>query len=236
MARGPPLRAPAPSASAAPRITWANAEGCHTKPRRALDPARRPAMRRPRPLCPGRWSGSSAIPKTGAPARRCPGRRGGPPDGDDRGDAAPAPGDRDRDREADRAGRNRRLRTARRRRGHALHPPRPPPPRDLPRARQLHARAVPRRPARHLHLDSVRRRRPPLPRRRLRPVRDVDRPPGAGQSSPDRPGQSRLRAPLRRAITGPAGTTPRWFSASRASRWASRDRAAVGSGAWRPVP
>jgi cytochrome P450 len=34
----------------------------------------------------------------------------------------------------------------------------------------------------------------------------------------------------------PAGTMPRWFSASRASRWASRDRAAVGSGAWRPAP
>ncbi len=54
--------------------------------------------------------------------------------------------------------------------------PDPPPPGDLPRTGPLPARALPRQPARHLHLDSLRRRRPPLPRRRLRPVRDGRRP------------------------------------------------------------
>ena len=42
----------------------------------------------------------------------------------------------------------------------------PPRPRHLPRPVRLPPRALPRRAARHLHLDPVRRRPPPLPRRR----------------------------------------------------------------------
>ncbi len=51
-------------------------------------------------------------------------------------------------------------------------------------------------PARHLHLDPLRRRRAPLPRRLLRPVRDGRRPQGAGQAPPDPPGQPQARASL----------------------------------------
>ena len=75
-------------------------------------------------------------------------------------------------------------------------------PRDLPRAGALPARALPREPAGHLHLDPLRRRRAPLPRRLLRPVRDGGRPARAGQAPP----RSARRAPqserpFRRAIT-----------------------------------
>ena len=80
--------------------------------------------------------------------------------------------------------------------GRALHLPRPPRPRDLSRARRLPARALPRQPARHLHLDPLRRRRPPLPRRRLRPVRDAGRPARAGQAPQDPPGRAEVRANL----------------------------------------
>ena len=49
-------------------------------------------------------------------------------------------------------------------------------PDDLPRPLRLPARALPRAPAGHLHLDPVRRRPPPLPRRELRDAGDEDRP------------------------------------------------------------
>ena len=100
------------------------------------------------------------------------------------------------DPQADRAGRDRRLRAARGCRGHPQHPPDPPQPGDLPRTGPLPARALPRQPARHLHLDPLRRRRPPLPWRRFRPVRDGGRAQGAGQAPPDPPGPPRVRAPL----------------------------------------
>ena len=88
--------------------------------RRAAHPARR------RPRDDGDLAllgGRAARPPPGqarAPARR--GRRGprGVPDRDDPGDAAPAPGDLDRPAQAHRAGRDRRLRAARRRLGRAL--------------------------------------------------------------------------------------------------------------------
>ena len=48
-------------------------------------------------------------------------------------------------------------------------------PDDLPRPVRVPARALPRRAARHLHVDPVRRRPPPLPRRELRDARDEDR-------------------------------------------------------------
>ena len=69
-------------------------------------------------------------------------------------------------------------------------------PEIYPEPRALPARALPREPARHLHLDPLRRRRPPLPRRLLRPVRDGGGPEGAGQAPPDPPGQPKARAGL----------------------------------------
>ncbi len=57
-------------------------------------------------------------------------------------------------------------------------------------------------PAGHLHLDPLRRRRPPLPRRLLRPVRDGGRPPRAGQARTEiRPARPESERPFRRAIT-----------------------------------
>ena len=82
-----------------------------------------------------------------------------------------------------------------------LHPPDPPRPEDLPRTGPLPARALPRQPARHLHLDPLRRRRPPLPRRRLRPVRDGGRPARAGPRHQIRPPTPKSERPFRRAIT-----------------------------------
>ena len=74
--------------------------------------------------------------------------------------AAPPPG----------AGDDRRARAGGRDRRRALDLPRPPPPGALPGPGDVPARALPRaRPAgRDLHVDPVRRRRAPLPRRRLR--------------------------------------------------------------------
>ena len=69
-------------------------------------------------------------------------------------------------------------------------------PDDLPGARRFLPERFLEQPARHLHLDPLRRRRPPLPRRRLRPVRDGRRPRGAGQAPPDPPRQPEVRAPL----------------------------------------
>ena len=63
---------------------------------------------------------------------------------------------------------------------------RPAPPRGrLPRPPRLPARAVPRPQARDLHVDPVRRRHPPLPRRHARDGRAAGRP--AGHRCADRP-------------------------------------------------
>ena len=166
------------------------------------DPAgRRPRDHRDRALLGGR----APRPPPGearAPARRGPGRgRRALPDRDDPGDAAPAAGDRAGDPQTDRAGRARRLRA------------RPPAPRSPPastwstatprstRAGPLPARALPRQPARHLHLDPLRRRRPPLPRRRLRPVRDGRRPRSWSSATRSAPANPKSERPFRRAIT-----------------------------------
>ena len=68
------------------------------------------------------------------------------PDRDDPGDPAPAPGDRARRPAPHRAGRDRRLRAARRRHRHALHPPDPPRPEIYPGAGALPARSASSRP------------------------------------------------------------------------------------------
>ena len=85
--------------------------------------------------------------------------------------------------------------------GGAEHPPRPPRPDDLPGTGPLPARALPRDPARHLHLDPLRRRRAPLPRRRLRPAGDGDRARGAGRAPDDPPADPAPERNFRRAIT-----------------------------------
>ena len=76
--------------------------------------------------------------------------------------------------------------------------PAPPRPGRLSGPVRLPAGALPRRAARHLHVDPVRRRSPPLPRRELRDARDEDRAPrraGAEPSSrPRRPGRGGQRA------------------------------------------
>ena len=66
-----------------------------------------------------------------------------------------------------------------------------PRPRRLSRPLRLPARALRRRQARHLHLDPVRRRAPPLHRRRLRDARDEGRPARRLRALPDRPGRGR---------------------------------------------
>ena len=76
-------------------------------------------------------------------------------------------------------------------------------PRRLSGARALPARALPRDAARHLHLDPVRRRRAPLHRRRLRPVRDGGR---AARARPQ-PRDRRRRSARRAGPTG--GRSPR---------------------------
>ena len=56
----------------------------------------------------------------------------------------------------------------------------------LPRPVRLPPRALPRHPARHLHLDPLRRRTPPLHRRQLRDDRDADHSPRAAHRGPHR--------------------------------------------------
>ena len=107
----------------------------------------------------------------------------------------------------------------------ALHLPGPPPRRRLPRAVRLPARALHRAARRHLHLDPVRRRRAPLPRRQLRPVRDAG---GAARAGPP------ARAARRRPAAG-AGHPPRDHAGARARR-RGRGRAGAPAGAARRPP
>ncbi len=83
------------------------------------------------------------------------------------GDAAPVPAGADRRATAARADAPGRPHAPRRHDRGAVHPPRPPPRGRLPGPSSLPARALPRTPAGHLHLDPVRRRRAPLPGREL---------------------------------------------------------------------
>ncbi|CAA9537434.1 MAG: Cytochrome P450, partial [uncultured Solirubrobacteraceae bacterium] len=91
---------------------------------------------------------------------------------DGQGDAAPAPGAPARRPRAPAADGDRRPPPPRRRARRALHLPDAPPPRALPRARGVPARALPRPHAGDVHVDPLRRRHPALPRRELRAVRD----------------------------------------------------------------
>ena len=106
-----------------------------------------------------------------------------------------------------RAARRRRAGGLRASRGHggdARDLPRPHPPGLYPRPLRVPARAVPRRrrPG-DLQLDPVRRRHPPLHRRRLRPARDAGRPArraGAGGAAPGDRTARADRAPQRHPV------------------------------------
>src|SRR3954449_11874744 len=114
---------------------------------------------------------------------------------------------------------DRRPAAARGHRRRAVHPARPPPARRLPRARRVPPRALPRPPARHVHVDPVRRRRPPLPRR-------VVRADGArGRAAADRAAR-RARAGRRPRAGAPSGDHAR----PRARRRRPRARAPVAGG------
>ena len=78
-------------------------------------------------------------------------------------------------------------------------------PDDLSRPVRLPPGALPRRAARHLHLDPVRRRPPPLPRRELRDARDEDR--AARGAGAERAGAR--RRPARRARAAAASRSAR---------------------------
>ena len=138
---------------------------------------RRPRDDRDRP---GLGDGADPADPAGARAAARLGRRrrGRLSRRDDQGDAAGAAGDRRRRAEADGAGADRRLRGAGRavpdggdRRDPLSRGP-------VPRSAAVPPGALPRRQARHLRLDPVRRRRPALHRRLLRRVRDAGRPAG----------------------------------------------------------
>ena len=88
---------------------------------------------------------------------------------------------------------------------------RPPLPRGhLPRARGLPPRALPRRQARQLRLDPLRRRHPPLHRRRLRRIRDADDPARvrrARRPAPGRPEAGKGQDPQHHAGPGQGCTS-----------------------------
>ena len=86
----------------------------------------------------------------------------------------------------------------RRRQHRAVDLPAPSPRGHLPRPARLPPRALPRRPARDLRVDPVRRRRPPLPRRQLRDVRDEG---GAARGA-------RIGAAARGSRPAPGGDDP----------------------------
>ena len=148
--------------------------------------------------------------EVGAPARGGTERGGHIRGRGGEGDAAPAPGAADRGAAADPAGRDRGLATAGRHIRHPLHPPRAPAARRVSRAARVPAGALPRPAGRHLHVDSVRRRGAPLPRRDLCAVRDEDRVEG------DRP--------RGRAAAGPAGVRARRAACDHARTRARRPR------------
>ena len=110
-------------------------------------------------------------------------------------------------------------------------------PDDLPGSLRVPPGALPRRAARHLHLDPVRRRAAALPRRQLRDARDEDRAPRrAGRVRAAAGGDGHSRSPRRRNITITAGRwrgRPCWRErqprgrARRAERPSERVRAAA---------
>ena len=102
-----------------------------------------------------------------------------------------------------------RTQPARRHRRHPGDLAHPHPRRLLPRALRLPPRALPRGRARHLRLDPLRRRHPPLHRRRLRRVRDADRPArGADplRAAQGQPGAGEDRPPQHHPLAASAGT------------------------------
>ena len=126
------------------------------------------------------------------------------------GDAAPAPGAPARRAQADRAAASSAATSCRRAR-----PSRPAStsstaaPTSTPSPHAFRPERFLEQPGRHLHLDPVRRRRAPLPRRELRAVRDEDGARSARRAAPPRAAEPRAERISRRAITlsprGPRG-------------------------------
>ena len=102
----------------------------------------------------------------------------------------------------------------------AVHLPAAPPRRRLRRAARLPPRALPREAAGHLHLDPVRRRRAPLPRRELRPVRDEGRAARAGRAArhPRRARRARSAASAERSCSRRRAEARSSWSGARAAR------------------
>ena len=78
--------------------------------------------------------------------------------------------------------------------GRDEHPPRPPPRGPLPGAVRVPARALARPQTRHLRVDPLRRRHPPLPRRRPGDGRDAGGAGGDGPPPRSRGGRAKARA------------------------------------------
>ena len=89
----------------------------------------------------------------------------------------------------------------------------------FPEPQRVPARALPRRQDRQLRLDPLRRRRPPLHRRRLRRIRDADDPARVRRAG--RPARRPTRSPNRsRSATSPwSRPRARVVSAPSADRW-----------------
>ena len=118
------------------------------------------------------------------------------------GDAAPAAGGARGDPPPAGPDGVRRLAAARRRAHRAVDLPAPPPARHLSRPDRVPPGALPREAPRHVRVDPVRRRDPPLPRRELRAVRDADRAGGrAARGAPPAGAPPGAEATTRRAIT-----------------------------------
>ena len=100
---------------------------------------------------------------------------------------------------------------------HARRPPhhaRAPPSRSLPRPARVPARALPRHPRRHLHMDPVRRRTPPLHRRRVLADRDPDRP---AHDAPPRPPPAHAQTRQNGSPDTPSPSSPPTAQPSRSS-------------------
>ena len=146
--------------------------------------------------------GVDARPADAQPGRAAPrpGRRRRVPARGRRGVAAAAARGAPRRPQAGEGPRRRRRPPARRHRRHARDVARPHPPRRLPGPVRVPPGALPRQAPVDLHVDPVRRRHPPLPRRGVRRDGDADRPgrdPAPLRPAPGLPPRRARRPPQR---------------------------------------
>ena len=152
--------------------------------------------------------GAGSAARGGAERRRRLPRRG------DQGDAPPASRGPGRGQVPGRGRGAGRPHVPGRRPHHALDLPAAPAPRPLSRPRVLPARALPGASPGHLRVDPVRRRRAPLPRRELRPVRDEGRARRRSSGARGSPPRRRARS---RSPAAPSRSPPPAAVASRCS-------------------